>query len=298
MRQIVVETCDITYRWSVLVYVVWTMRVDLHIHSSRSDGKYSPSKIVEYSVKNRLNMIALTDHDTVDGLREAKKAVQLFGSLEFVSGVEFSTWLEHDELHILGYGIDETHPALLKLLDMAQEFRKKRIDHLLKQLSAIGIQISVEEVKHKHHSASLGRMHVACILIERGYVKTIREAFDRYLSYEANVIEPLTSDFIPSRQAVEAILEAGGIPVLAHPTIDLFDHYIDRLMTWGLQGVEVFKNTRASIEEYYLETVVRDKGLFLTGGSDWHGYHITRPLGSFYVESTQIQPFLKAVRLS
>jgi predicted metal-dependent phosphoesterase TrpH len=274
------------------------MRVDLHIHSSRSDGKYSPSKIVEYSVKNRLDVISITDHDTIEGFREARKATRTVGSIELVSGVEFSTWLDHDELHILGYGIDETHPGLLHLLEIAQVYRKKRMHNILKKLSSIGIQISVEDVKNKHSSVSLGRMHVACVLIERGYVRTVREAFERYLSYEANLIKQATSDFISSGQAVEIILEAGGIPVLAHPTIKLFDQYIDVLIECGLKGVEVFKNTRTSIEEFYLETVVRDKGLLVTGGSDWHGYHFTRPLGSFYVESGQIQPFLKAVHLS
>jgi predicted metal-dependent phosphoesterase TrpH len=140
-------------------------------------------------------------------------------------------------------------------------------------------------------------MHIARLLMKRGYVRTVREAFDRYLNYETQVIEHSCTDFVSSQEAIAMILEAGGIPVLAHPTIALFDQHIDMLVESGLQGVEVFKGTRTSIEEFYLETVVKDKRLFVTGGSDWHGYHHTLNLGSFYVDSERIQPFLKAVHL-
>ena len=273
------------------------MKVDLHIHSNVSDGKYSPKEIVEYAVRSQLGVIALTDHDTVAGLQEAKVVVRKFDAIELISGVEFSTWLENDELHILGYGIDDTHPGLLQLLEKAQANRKKRMGNIIEKLRAVGIQINVEDVKNGFKSVSLGRMHVAHLLINRGYVQTVREAFDRYLSYDAHVIVHATSDFISAHWAVNAILEAGGIPVLAHPTIEIFDRYIDMLRDYGLRGVEVFKESRTAIEEFYLETVVKDKGLFLTGGSDWHGYQITRNLGSFYVDSAQIQSFLEAVRM-
>jgi len=226
-----------------------------------------------------------------------KKTVQQFGSIELISGVEISTWLDNEELHILGYGIDETHPELLHFLEKAQTNRKKRISRIIEKLRAIGIRVNAEDVKNGARSISLGRMHVAHTLISRGYVQTIREAFDRYLSYDTGVIERSTSDFISSHRAMELILDAGGIPVLAHPTIEIFDRYIDVLIEYGLGGVEVFKGTRSSIEKFYFETVVKDKGLLLTGGSDWHGYHATRNLGSFYVDSKRIQSFLEAVHV-
>lgn len=273
------------------------MRIDFHIHSNLSDGKYSPATIVEYAVQSQLDVISLTDHDTIDGLREAKKAIQQFDSIQLLSGVEFSTWLEDDELHILGYGIDETHPGLLQLLERARTNRKKRVSRILEKLRVIGIRLHVEDLQNGTRSVSLGRMHVARVLINRGYVQTFREAFDRYLSYDANVIERASSDFISSRCVMEVILDAGGIPVLAHPTIEIFDRYIDVLREYGLRGVEVFKGTRTSIEEFYLETVGKDKGLLLTGGSDWHGHHATHNLGSFYVESARIRSFLEAVHL-
>jgi predicted metal-dependent phosphoesterase TrpH len=274
------------------------MRVDLHIHSNFSDGKYSPTKIIEHAVQNKLGVISLTDHDTIQGLQEARKAAQQFSSLKLISGVEISTWLDDNELHILGYGVDDSHPGLLQLLEKAQANRKNRIFRILQTLRTNGIRIYPEDVKNGFRVVSLGRMHVACALINRGYVQTIREAFDRYLSYDTGMLERETSDFIPAHRAMEIILAARGIAVLAHPTIEIFDRYIDTLKEYGLGGVEVFKGKRSSIEEFYFETVVKDKGLLLTGGSDWHGYHPTRDLGSFYIDSERVKPFLEAVHLS
>lgn len=273
------------------------MRADLHIHSYFSDGKYSPSEIIRYAAQNKLDIISLTDHDTIAGLQEAKHAVQAYGTIKFVSGVEFSTFLDEDELHILGYGIDETHPKMLQFLEHVQINRRNRLFRILERLRQLGIGLTIEDVRNEHHTVTLGRLHIAHVLVERGHVRTIREAFDRYLSYEAKVIEYSAADFVSSHQAIEMILEAGGVPVLAHPTISLFDRYIDTLVEIGLQGVEVFKGSRSSIEEFYLETVVKDKGLLLTGGSDWHGYNPIHSLGRFYVNSVKIQPFLDAVHI-
>ena len=271
------------------------MKVDLHIHSCFSDGKYSPSKIVEYAVKSQLAVISLTDHDTVAGLQEARQALRADQRLTIISGVEISTFLEEDELHILGYGLDETHVEMQALLAVAQSSRRKRVARILDCLKTTGIQISMDDVRNGYRTESLGRMHIAHVLIQRGYVKSIREAFDRYLSYDINLIEYCPGDFVSSEQAIRTILDAGGIPVFAHPTIALFDRYLAHLVAAGLQGVEIFKSSRPSIEEYYLETVAKHHKLLVTGGSDWHGYHQTSGLGSFYVDSTRIQPFLAAV---
>lgn len=271
------------------------MKVDLHIHSNFSDGRYAPSAIVEYAAYNKLAVISLTDHDTMSGVKEARLAVKARGIMKFLAGIEVSTCLGRDELHILGYGVDEEHPAMRQLLVSIQQRRKKRVGRILKRLQYAGIQVSLEDVKYGYFTESLGRMHIARLLIKRGYIRTIREAFDRYLSYNVHPLVP--KDFISSQQAIEVILNAGGIPVFAHPTIDLFDRHIDALVRYGLQGVEVFKESRPAIEEFYLETVVKEKNLFLTGGSDWHGYKQAQYLGRFYVDSTRIRPFLEAVNL-
>ena len=269
------------------------MKADLHIHSCHSDGRYSPKQVVEYAVQNKLDIIALTDHDTTSGLAEAGEYAQNFPSLHVIPGVEISTNQDEDELHILGYGIDENAPRIKELLEQAQENRKKRIRRILKSLQTANIVLNFEDVGNGNNSISLGRLHVARLLVRRGHVRTIREAFDRYLSYETNLIQYSPTDFVSSQYAIETILDAGGLAVLAHPTIALFDRYIDRLVKFGLQGVEIFKNSRTSIEEFYLETVVKDKGLVITGGSDWHGYHPTIHLGKFYVDAARIQPFLQ-----
>lgn len=273
------------------------MKVDLHIHSYRSDGRYSPAKIVEYAVQNTLDIIALTDHDTTAGLKEASKTAQKYPKLQFIAGVELSTCQDGDELHILGYGINETSLKMVELLEYAQTNRKKRVKRILECLHDVGIYLTIEDVQNGYNATSLGRMHVARLLVARGHVRTIREAFDRYLSYETHVIDYSPVNFVSSQEAITTILAAGGIPVLAHPTIALFDRYIDILSGFGLQGVEVFKGKRPSIEEFYLETVGKDKGLVITGGSDWHGYHPTLRLGNFYVDAQRIRPFLDIVHL-
>jgi hypothetical protein len=271
------------------------MRADLHIHSYHSDGRYSPAQLVEYAAQNKLDIIALTDHDTTSGLAEARECARKFPFLHVISGVEISTNQEEDELHILGYGIDENTPRIKRLLEQAQENRKKRIRRILDSLKTTNIALNFEDVENGSHSVSLGRLHVARLLVKRGHVRTIREAFDRYLSYDTNLISYSSTDFVSSQEAIETILDAGGLAVLAHPTIALFDRYIDPLVEYGLQGVEIFKSSRPSIEEFYLETVVKDKGLVITGGSDWHGYHPTIQLGKFFVDAARIKSFLARV---
>jgi len=273
------------------------MKADLHIHSYHSDGKYSPAEIVFYAAQNHLDVISLTDHDTVDGLADVMNAASQYPALTVISGVELSTYHESDELHILGYGINPAHPTLTALLEDTRMKRQARLRRVLARLQELGVTLTYEEVRSAFQTSSLGRMHVARLMIERGYVRTIREAFDRYLSYETNQISYTVGDFISSQVAIETIAAAGGISVLAHPTIAMFDRYVDPLMAFGLQGIEIFKGSRPSIEEFYLETVVKDKGLLTTGGSDWHGYHQTQTLGSFYVNSGQIQRFLAALGL-
>jgi predicted metal-dependent phosphoesterase TrpH len=274
------------------------MKVDLHIHSDFSDGKYSPMQIVGFAAKHGLEIIALTDHDTIDGLCEVSAAAQKLKTIHVIPGVEFSVWLGEHELHILGYGINATDQELIRLVEVAQANRRKRISRILETLRANNVYLQIEDVKNGFRAISLGRLHVAHALLAHGYAYTIREAFERYLSYETGIITLRPIDFIEASDAVEIILKAGGIPVLAHPTIDMFDRYIDVLRDYGLQGVEVYKGSRTSIEEFYFETVVNDKGLLLTGGSDWHGHNATHRLGSFYIDSIRIQPFLEAVQVS
>lgn len=271
------------------------MNVDLHIHSELSDGKYAPARVVEEAGKGGLGIIALTDHDTVDGVDEALAAGAQVPHIRVIRGVEFSTWLEDDELHILGYGINHTHPALRRLAHTAGQNRRQRVARMLDTLRTHNIRLGLEDVKNGFRSVCLGRLHVAHALRQRRYVTTIREAFERFLSYRTGILSLVPDDFIGAPEAIEAIREAGGIPVLAHPSIELFDRYLPRLLEAGLRGVEVFKTSRTAIEEYYFETVAHDKNLLLTGGSDWHGHRPTQKLGDFAVDASKVDRFLQAL---
>ncbi len=271
------------------------MKVDLHIHSDFSDGKYAPARVVADAAGNGLGLIALTDHDTVDGVDEALGAARKIQNIHVISGVEFSTWLGDDELHILGYGIEHTHPAIMALAQTAMRNRKRRVARMLETLQAHNIPLDLDDVKNGFRSVCLGRLHVAHALRNHRYVSTIREAFDRFLSYRTGVIALMGEDFVGASEAVRAIGLAGGLPVLAHPTIELFDRHLSELLTYGLRGVEVYKSSRPSIEEYYFETVAKDKNLVVTGGSDWHGHRVNQRLGDFSVDSVRIERFLRTL---
>lgn len=271
------------------------MKVDLHIHSDFSDGKYAPAKIVEDAARSGLGLIALTDHDTIDGIDEALAAARKIPRLRVVPGVEFSAWLGDHELHILGYGIAHTNPALLALAQTAIRNRHHRVMRMLDVLHAHNVQLQLDDVKNGFRSVALGRLHVAHALRDHRYVATIREAFERYLSYDTGIISLASEEFLEASEAVQGIIEAGGIPVLAHPTIEIFDRYLPQLIEYGLRGVEVFKNSRPSIEEYYFETVAKDKNLIVTGGSDWHGHRVNQRLGDFFVDAVRVERFLHAL---
>jgi len=272
------------------------MKVDLHIHSDFSDGKYTPAQIVAAAGENGLGLIALTDHDTVNGVDEALEAARKLQDVRVITGVEFSTWMGDNELHILGYGIEHTHPALTALAESAMQNRRRRVARMLETLNAHNILLHSDDVKNGFRSVCLGRLHVAHALRNRRYVSTIREAFERFLSYRTGIIALVSEDFLAASDAVRGIIEAGGLPVLAHPTIEIFDRYLSPLLECGLRGVEVYKSSRPSIEEYYFETVAKDKNLVLTGGSDWHGHRVKQRLGNFSVDSVRIEPFLQALK--
>lgn len=274
------------------------MKVDLHIHSDFSDGKYAPAKIVEDAARNGLGLIALTDHDTLEGIAEALDAAQKHPHLRVIPGIEFSTWLGDHELHILGYGIAYANSDLVALAHTAIQNRTRRVARMLEVLQAHNVRLQWDDVKNGLRSVSLGRLHVAQALRDHRYVTTIREAFERYLSYDTGVIALVSEDFLDVSEAVRGILRAGGIPVLAHPTIEIFDRYLPQLIECGLRGVEVFKTSRSAIEEYYFETVAKDKHLVVTGGSDWHGHRVHQRLGDFYVESARVERFLQALHIT
>ena len=246
------------------------VKIDLHVHTTTSDGAYSPGKIVELAWEKGIRILAITDHDTTRGLEEAAaKTIQY--PLDLIPGIELSTIHHDQEVHILGYYIRPDNPDLRDTLDFLADSRLNRVRRMADRLKNCGIDISFEEVMAKGDPAgSLGRPHVALALIEKGVVKTIEEAFNKYLN-------PGRPGYVPRHkispvEAITLIKKAGGIPVLAHPGINLQHGLLPSCLGAGLQGMEVYYPQHDRETERKLLIMAEKLGLIITGGSDFHGH--------------------------
>jgi len=246
------------------------VRIDLHVHSTASDGRLSPKELVTMAVDVGLNVIAITDHDSVEGVAPALIAAQNFPQLKVISGVEVSTDVPHGEVHILGYFIDYRDPELLETLERLRGSRRVRAQKMLAKLSALGIDIEWERVQEIAGVGSIGRPHIAQAMLERGFVESPKEAFVKYIGREGPAYagrEKMT----PS-EAVELIVKANGLPVLAHPAeIDKLEELIPLLQKVGLVGIEAYYNNYSAKLVKNLASLAHKYGLVASGGSDYHG---------------------------
>jgi len=241
---------------------------DLHLHTTASDGEYSPEAVVRAAKAQGFTAISITDHDTLSGLEEALKTSRDIG-LELIIGVEISTVWEQKEIHVLGYLINPEDKDLQEKLKIMKNSRQERIIKMVYRLNELGFNLSLEKVLEISGSGVIGRPHVAKALQEKDYVKTIKEAFIKLLSPGCPAYIPRYK--ITPQEAIELILSAGGIPVLAHPGVNPDDDLIPDLLKMGLLGLEVWhpEHNNQAVNKYY--NLARRYGLLMTGGSDWHG---------------------------
>ena len=190
-------------------------RVDLHIHTSASDGQLSPEDVVRKSVESGLNIIAISDHDTVNGIAPALAAARAFHHLKVIPSIEISTDVPKGEVHILGYFIDYTDSELLSALESMHDSRKIRAQSMITKLASLGIHITWERVQEIAGRGTIGRPHIAQAMLEKGYIDSLREAFTKYISREGPAY--VERDKTTPLEAVALILRANGLPVLAHP---------------------------------------------------------------------------------
>jgi len=245
-------------------------KVDLHLHSCVSDGRYTPAEVVAKAAGLGLAVIALTDHDNVDGIASALEAAKNFPGLKVIPGVEISADEPEGEVHMLGYFIDYTHPELLETLKESRASRVGRAEEMVNKLAGLGLPVEWKRVQEISGDGTIGRPHIAQALLEKGYISTIKEAFDRYIAYGGPAY--VEREKIDPAEAINLILRAKGLPVLAHP---LFSNnpeaLIARLKKSGLTGIEVYYG-RYTTEEIKKLIGLADKyGLVPTGGSDYHG---------------------------
>jgi predicted metal-dependent phosphoesterase TrpH len=245
-------------------------KVDLHIHSTASDGKFSPAEIVKKSAELGLTVIAITDHDTVDGVLPALEAAKAFPQLRVIPGVEISTYVATGEVHVLGYFIDYTNQELCSTLSRMRNSRRERARQMVAKLKNLGLQVDWSRVTELAGSGSIGRPHIAQAMLEKGYIKSFKEAFTRYIGLGGPAY--VEREKISPAEAVELILRADGLPVLAHPlTIDDPEAMVMELKNSGLVGIEVYYHDCTDEEINRLTKLADRYSLIMTGGSDFHG---------------------------
>lgn len=268
------------------------MRLDLHLHSTASDGSVSPAGVAAAAAAAGLDIIALTDHDTVAGVQAARDAGRDL-AVEVIPGVEMSSTFQGHEVHILGYFVDPTHPAMVGHDERAGSLREARIRGMLERLEDQGVRVPMEAVLEaagpERHS--LGRPHLARALQAAGYVESVPEAFDRLIGDDHPAFLP--TRFLEPEEAVAIIRQAGGLPVWAHPPGELLDPLLPRLCRAGLRGLEVYRPRMNAERILRLERAARSAGLLVTGGSDWHGPE-GGELGGFVVTEDEVGAFLEA----
>lgn len=252
---------------------------DLHLHTTASDGKYSPSEVVQMAAEKGMNTIAITDHDTTKGIAEAINAGKAFG-ITVIPGIELSTKYKDKTIDILGYGINET-PELSKVLERIREHRENRSEVIIKKFCDIGMVITSADVRKYSKGEVIARPHIAKAVVEKGYAKHTQEVFDLYLGDG----KPCSEDKLKLSplEGITLIQNAGGKAVLAHPRLVHDDHIIAELLKLPVDGIEVWhrKHDKNDVKRY--KKMAGQYNKFITGGSDFHsdehmigefGYHI------------------------
>jgi predicted metal-dependent phosphoesterase TrpH len=245
--------------------------IDLHTHSTFSDGTFTPLQLVKYAEEKGLKAFALTDHDTTEGIKEAKS---IETNVEVISGVEISTRYDKKEIHIVGLYVNENDADLNKQLKYYREKRVTRNFEILEKLNSLGVDITIDDVKESCTGDVISRAHIAKALVSKGFVGSYTEAFDRYLGDNKCAYVP--RETLNYEESMELITKAGGVPVLAHPLLyKMSDTNLENMMVKlrqkGLKAVEVYYSTHSNSDTQHVMAMANRVGLIYSGGSDFHG---------------------------
>ena len=255
-----------------------TVKIDLHLHTNKSDGTLSPSEIVKLSFTKGLKVIAITDHDTTNGIDEAYEAIAKYSEMTLIPGIELSVDIPGGEIHLLGYFINIYDKSFQKRIEEFRISRVNRAKSIVEKLNHLGLTISWDEVKEVGKDAAIGRPHIAQVLVTKKYIKYPKEAFDRYIGRlgPAYVDRPKLS----AEKAIKILLDNGAVPVLAHPffmftkkdkfNISQIKKIITKLRSYGLMGIETYYGKHTPNEVSYLQNLCEELNIIPTGGSDFH----------------------------
>ncbi|MBS3995476.1 MAG: PHP domain-containing protein [Alkaliphilus sp.] len=243
-------------------------RLDMHIHTTKSDGILTPEQVVVWSNKIGLKGIAITDHDTVDGIEEGIATAKSIKDFILIPGIEFSSIYNNHEIHILGYFIDYTNSKLVSITDKIKEYRANRANKTIEALKELNIEIDIKDVNPGGKKKSIGRPHIARALIEKGYVENVQEAFEKYLSKGRPAY--ISRYKLSLMDSIKIIKASKGIPVLAHP--GLLDKSVNvlEILDLGLEGIEVYHTDHSKEDSLKYFALAKQRDLLITGGSDYH----------------------------
>jgi len=241
---------------------------DLHVHTIYSDGMFMPEEAVEAAVGLGLKAIAITDHDCIEGITPTIEAAKNT-DLEIIPGVEISAYVKDVEIHLLGYFLDWKKPSLVERLNRMKNNRRKRMLKMIQRLQEQGLEISEEDVFETDLRGTVGRLHLAHVMMEKGLVSSTKEAFGRYIGEGKSCC--VQHKRLDHTEAIDMVVRAGGVPVLGHPGVSGVDKYIPELVSAGIKGLEVYHTDHSSADTDRYLKLAEKYSLLVTGGSDCHG---------------------------
>jgi predicted metal-dependent phosphoesterase TrpH len=272
--------------------------IDLHSHTTASDGQHAPSELLALAHQAGVTCLAVTDHDTVAALGEAKRAADALG-MQLVPGIELSAFHARREVHVLGHFVDPANQPLARLSERLRKERHERMEQMVEKMRGLGFPVSMEGVLGIAGDAHLGRPHLARLLVERGFCTSTQDAFDRFLADGG----PAWVDRfrLPADEAIALIRQAGGVATLAHPGVSKMERgNIEDLAKAGLGGLEVYHSDHnPSVREKYLK-IAAEFDLVPTAGSDFHGEKVApgRKLGSASMPRASLEELSRRARVS
>lgn len=247
--------------------------IDLHTHTIYSDGTYTPTELIKYAVTKNIKALAITDHDTVDGINEALEYSKQF-KIEIISGIEISAEYEKKEIHIVGLFINQNSQELLNTLIALKEKRYTRNIKMIEALNKYGFNVTYEELEKTSQNKIITRAHFAKLMLEKGYVKSIKESFDKYLSEGKPTY--ISKELLKPQESINIIKKSGGSAIIAHPLLYNFDDnelniMLKYLKACGLVGIECYYPSHTPENTKYLIELANKYNLKISGGSDFHG---------------------------
>ncbi|RKD34503.1 PHP domain-containing protein [Thermohalobacter berrensis] len=272
-------------------------KIDLHVHTSASDSLLTPEEVIEWAVKKGIKGIAITDHDTVEGIDRAINKAKEYSQIMVIPGIEFSCDYKDEEIHILGYFIDYKSTQIKEVTKRLKDSRLKRGRKMIEKLSSMGFDISIKDIEDGISSDFIGRPHIARVLVEKGYADSVEEAFEKYI----NKGRPgyVKRKKLSIDESINLIHKTGGVAVIAHPGLIKNKDAINLVLQKGIDGIEAIHSKHTDEDIKYYKHIAEEFKLFITGGSDCHGKLVDGEpiLGDFFTNLVQVKKMKEKSKL-